>query len=48
MARAKSNARHMRQRMTWQQRYTLRVEADRLLDQHDDLRIEVRTRLRAI
>lgn len=46
MARAKRTNRQAEQRLSWQQRHTIRVEADRILEQQDNLRNEIRGSMR--
>lgn len=48
MARAKRINRQAEQRQSWQQRHTLSVEAQRIMDHQDDLRNEVRGIARVI
>jgi hypothetical protein len=48
MGRMQRSTRRAAQRMSWQQRQTVREEAARLIQRQDDLRAEVRAHLRAI
>lgn len=48
MGRTQRSTRHGQHRLSWQQRHTIRAEADRLLEQNDDLRNEIRAQFRAI
>ena len=48
MGRTQRSTRNGQHRQSWQQRHTLRVEANRLMEQHDDLRTAIRAQFRAI
>ncbi|GEK79035.1 hypothetical protein [Agrococcus baldri] len=48
MARAKRTDRQAQHRLSWQQRHTISVEAERIMDHQEDLRNEVRGLLRII
>lgn len=47
MGRTQRSTRNGQHRQSWQQRHTIR-EADRLMEQQDDLRTAIRAQFRAI
>lgn len=46
MGRATRTTRQAEQRLSWQQRHTLSVEAERIMEHQEELRNEVRATMR--